>query len=460
MFSNIQKVHFIGIGGAGMSGLAHVLNKQGKTVSGSDTKNSPVTERLQNEGIKVFIGHKQGQVADSEVIVLSTAISNDNVEYLESIETNKNIVHRSDIMAYIVNSKQGIAVAGAHGKTTTTSMIACIAADSDLDPTYLVGGDVPLLAGNAHLGAGKFVIAEADESDGSFLKLNPYIAIITNIENDHMDYYKTKSNIDKAFATFLNNVSSDGIAIVCFDNQDAKDIAQASRTAIVSYAVDNIADFQAKNIVYHSTSTTYELFNLGNKIADITLRVPGKHNVLNSLAAIIASITMGISLKHIQASLEKFTGAKRRFEIKYKTSNFTVVDDYAHHPTEITTTLKAALQTQPKRLVCIFQPHRYTRTQLLFQEFTDAFMDADILIITDIYAASEPPLPNINSFNLVAAIKSKYNLETIYIPELVDIPNRLKAICQTGDLIITMGAGNVYTVADKLAEILGDHHEK
>lgn len=455
MFSNTQKVHFIGIGGAGMSGLAHVLNKQGKTVSGSDAKGSAVTERLQNEGIKVFIGHNQGQVADSEVVVLSTAISKDNVEYQEAIAADKKIVHRSDIMAYIVNSKQGIAVAGAHGKTTTTSMIACIAADSDLDPTYLVGGDVPLLAGNAHLGQGKFAITEADESDGSFLKLNPYIAVVTNIENDHMDYYKTKSNIDKAFAQFLDNVRPGGIAIVCFDNQDAKNIAQASRTDVVSYAIDSQADFQAKNIVYHANGTTYELFNLGNKIADITLCVPGKHNVLNSLAAIIASMNMGITLKHIQASLAKFTGAKRRFEVKYKSEGITVVDDYAHHPTEITTTLKAALQTQPERLICVFQPHRYTRTQLLFQEFTEAFVDADILIMADIYAASEPPLDNVNSFNLVQAIKDKYNTEVFYIANLQDIPSKLQEICKTGDLIMTMGAGNVYTVAEKLAEILG-----
>ena len=453
MFSNTQKVHFIGIGGAGMSGLAHVLNKQGKTVSGSDAKGSAVTERLQNEGIKVFIGHNQGQVADSEVVVLSTAISKDNVEYQEAIAADKKIVHRSDIMAYIVNSKQGIAVAGAHGKTTTTSMIACIAADSDLDPTYLVGGDVPLLAGNAHLGQGKFAITEADESDGSFLKLNPYIAVVTNIENDHMDYYKTKSNIDKAFAQFLDNVRPGGIAIVCFDNQDAKNIAQASRTDVVSYAIDSQADFQAKNIVYHANGTTYELFNLGNKIADITLCVPGKHNVLNSLAAIIASMNMGITLKHIQASLAKFTGAKRRFEVKYKSEGITVVDDYAHHPTEITTTLKAALQTQPERLICVFQPHRYTRTQLLFQEFTEAFVDADILIMADIYAASEPPLDNVNSFNLVQAIKDKYNTEVFYIANLQDIPSKLQEICKTGDLIMTMGAGNVYTVAEKLAEI-------
>lgn len=455
MFSNIQKVHFIGIGGAGMSGLAHVINKQGKTVSGSDAKSSPVTERLQSEGIKVFIGHKPGQIADSEVVVLSTAISKDNIEYMEALAANKKIVHRSDIMSYIVNSKQGIAVAGAHGKTTTTSMIAYVAAASDLDPTYLVGGDVPLLFGNAHLGKGKFAITEADESDGSFLKLNPYIAIITNIEDDHMDYYKTKSNIDKAFANFLDNVRPGGIAIVCFDNADAKQIAQDSRTHLVSYAIDTEADFQAKNIVYNTNSTDYELFNLGKKIADIRLRVPGKHNILNSLAAIIACLNMGISLEHIKNSLLEFTGAKRRFEVKYKSSTLTIVDDYAHHPTEIITTLTAARQTKPKRLVCVFQPHRYTRTQLLFKEFTTAFANADILIMTDIYAASEQPLPNVNAYNLVEAIKAQHTVQALYIAELEDIPSCLQDICQDGDLIMTMGAGNVYTVAEKLAEIFG-----
>lgn len=460
MFSNVQKVHFIGIGGAGMSGLAHVLNKQGKFVSGSDAKGSAVTERLQSEGIKVFIGHNAGQVGDSEVVVLSTAISKDNVEYLEAVANNKKIVHRSDIMSYIVNSKLGIAVAGAHGKTTTTSMIAYVSSVSDLDPTYLVGGDVPLLAGNAHLGSGKFAITEADESDGSFLKLNPYIAIVTNIEDDHMDYYKTKSNIDKAFAKFLDNVRQGGVAIACFDNDDAREIAQDSRTDVISYAIEHEADYQARNIVYNAKCTTYDLFNLGNKIAEITLSVPGKHNVLNSLAAIIACLNMGISLDSIKKAMAKFTGAKRRFEIKYKSEDLVIVDDYAHHPTEITTTLKAALQTQPKRLICVFQPHRYTRTQLLFKEFVDAFVDADILIIADIYAASEQPIENVNSRSLVEAIRTRHNLDAMYIADLADIPAKLQSVWQAGDMIMTMGAGNVHTVAEHVAVMLGGKNDE
>ena len=451
MFSNIKKVHFIGIGGAGMSGLAHVLKKMGKQVSGSDSKRTAVTDRLSSEDIKVFIGHQAANVLDAELVVVSTAIHKDNVEYVQALSKGIKIVHRSDIMAYIVNSRQGVAIAGAHGKTSTTSMISYIATMAQQDPTYLIGGDVVLLAGNAHFGTGNYAITEADESDGSFLKLQPFIAVVTNIEDDHMDFYKTKENINKAFINFLDNVAPNGEAIVCYDNLVAREIATKSKTQIISYAIDSQANFQARDIKYEPTSTSYNLYIDNKFTVEIILKVPGKHNVLNSLAAIAATLKMGIDILVIKKYLAEFTGAKRRFELKYKNEQVTIVDDYGHHPTEIKTTLKAALQTQPKRLVCVFQPHRYTRTQLLFEDFVNAFSDCDILVLTDIYSAGETEINGVNSINLARKIADKFAKKVEYISRLEEIPELLLKTALPGDLIITMGAGNIYTVAEELA---------
>lgn len=458
MFENIKNVHFIGIGGAGMSGLAHVLKKMGKFVSGSDNKRTAVTDRLLSEGIQVFIGHQSSNLKEVELVVVSTAIHKDNVEYSHALENKIKVVHRSDIMAYIVNSRQGIAIAGAHGKTSTTSMISYIASSAKQDPTYLIGGDVALLAGNAHYGKGCYAITEADESDGSFLKLQPYIAVVTNIEDDHMDFYKTKENIQKAFTEFLDNVNDDGVAIVCFDNKVAREVAQKAKTKIISYAIDYPADFQAKEIVYKPNSTSYKLYIHNKYICEVVLKVPGQHNILNSLAAIAASQNMDIEIESICESLGCFTGAKRRFELKYKDEKLTIVDDYGHHPTEIKTTLQAALQTQPQRLVCVFQPHRYTRTQLLFDDFVCAFEDCDLLVLTDIYSAGESEIAGVSSGKLANEIAAKFAKRVEYIPKIEEIPERLYHETLPGDLIITMGAGNIYTVAEELATMYSERN--
>ena len=450
LFSNIKRIHFIGIGGVGMSGIAHVLKKMGKIISGSDSKSSLVTERLISEGISVFIGHQASNVQEAELVVISTAIHKDNLEYQYALTKGIKVVHRSDLMAYIVNSRQGVAIAGAHGKTSTTSMIAYVATMAQQDPTYLIGGDVALLAGNAHYGSGCYAITEADESDGSFLKLQPYIAVVTNIEDDHLDFYKTKENINKAFTTFLDNVEKSGEAIICYDNSVAREVATLSKTKVISYAIDSCADFQAREIVYAPTSTSYKLYGHDQFLDEIVLKVPGRHNVLNSLAAIVATEKMGIELQTIKKHLAEFNGAKRRFEIKYKDAVLTIVDDYGHHPTEIKTTLKAALQTQPQRLICVFQPHRYTRTQLLFEEFVDAFVDCDLLVITDIYAAGENEISGISADKLVAAINKKFGKKVEYISEFEEISDKLLKTALPGDLIITMGAGNIYNVAEQL----------
>lgn len=453
MFSNFANFHFVGIGGAGMSGLAHVLCKMGKKVSGSDMKESIVTKRLQAEGISVFIGHKAENILDTQVVVLSTAIQNDNEEYIAAKNAGKKIVHRSDIMAYIVNNHKAVAVAGAHGKTTTTAMLACIARHANLDATYLIGGDVVTLEGNAYLGNGEYAITEADESDASFLKIKPYMAIITNIEDDHLDFYKSKENINKAFLQFLDSLVDGGKAVVCYDNVTAKNIAKKSNKNIISYAIDNAAFYQAKNISFSGDKTIYDLYVKGQKLSEVVLRIPGKHNVLNSLAAIATALEMGASIKQILCAMAIFTGAKRRFEVKYKDSNIKIVDDYAHHPTEIVATIKAARQTLPGRIICVFQPHRYSRTQMLFTEFIESFADLDILILTDIYSAGENPIQGVSSLSLYEAIGQKYDFEVVYISELEDVPIYIENIWKQGDLVLTMGAGNVYTVGEKLADL-------
>ncbi len=459
MFTGFNKFHFIGVGGAGMSGLAYILHKMGKQVSGSDAKESAVTKRLQDGGITVYIGHKAEQVNGVEVVVLSTAIHEDNQEYLAAKNSGLKIVHRSDIMAYIMNARKAVAVAGAHGKTTTTAMISCITSFAGVDTTYLIGGDVKLLAGNAHLGSSTYAVTEADESDGSFLKLTPYLAVITNIEDDHMDFYKTRENINKAFQQFLTNVATEGAAVVCYDNATAKQVAEQSSKRILSYAIDADAYYRAQNIVYSASHTSYDLYKDGSMYTQVVLSVPGKHNVLNSLAAIAVALEMGVEMSKVLNALLEFTGAKRRFEVKYQGEQIKIVDDYAHHPTEIAATIKGALQTAPQRLVCVFQPHRYTRTQLLFEEFVNAFVGTDVLILTDIYSAGESTIDGISSKTLYEAIKSKYNLQVLYIPELADIPAYLLDSCKNGDLIITMGAGNVYIVGEKMAELLKETKE-
>ena len=359
MLNKLRNFHFIGIGGAGMSAIAHVLIKRGYNVSGSDLNAGRVSARLASEGAMVFMGHDACQVsdADAEAVVVSTAIKADNPEVVAAKEQNIPVYHRSDVLAAIFNQGDGVAVAGAHGKTTTSAMIACIAVEGNTDPTVIIGGEVSALNGNACNGAGRFIVAEADESDGSFLKLNPCLALVTNIEDDHLDYYGTEENIYKAFKQFLGNLVEGGKAILCVDNAKVKALAQETDKEVITYGLED-ADYVAKDIHYGVDGTTYKLYYKDEFVTDVRLIVPGRHNVLNSVGAFAAAREMGIAEESILASLAKFGGAKRRFETKGKFNGVWVVDDYAHHPTEIEVTLKAARQTQPKRLLCLFQPHR------------------------------------------------------------------------------------------------------
>ncbi len=453
--ANLHNIHFIGIGGAGMSAIAYVLIKRGYDVSGSDLNAGHMSAHLAQEGAMVYMGHAACQVDDAEAVVISTAIHADNPELVAAKKRNIPVLHRSDVLAAIMNAADGVAVAGAHGKTTTSAMISCIAAEGGIDPTVIIGGEVSSLGGNARNGAGRFVVAEADESDGSFLKLYPYIAVVTNIEDDHLDHYGTEENIYQAFKQFVGNIKEGGKAILCFDNPKVRRLAGETSGAVITYGVEGEdADYVAKNIAYGVSGTSYDLYYKGEFLTKVELAVPGRHNVLNSMGAFAAGREMGIAVESILASLKKFGGAKRRFETKGKASGVWVVDDYAHHPTEIGVTLKAARQTQPKRLLCVFQPHRYTRTKLLFDEFCRCFADCDELILTDIYAASEEPIPGVSSMQLAEGIKAATGQEVLYIGKLAKAEEYLEREVQPGDLVMTIGAGDVFKIGEELVREL------
>ncbi len=450
MLENMKKLHFIGIGGVGMSAIAYVVHKLGGQVSGSDEKSSRLTENLEREGVKIYYGHARGQIGQCDAVVLSTAINQSNPEVAEARERGIPVLHRSDILAALINSNFGIAVAGAHGKTTTTSMLSCLAVAAGLDPTVLIGGEVAALGGNARYGKSDYLIAEADESDGSFLKFFPHLAILTNIENDHMDFYHTMERMHGAFAQFAGQLAEGGALILCFDDKALRELAKSVKQKVISYAIDDDADYCAKNVQYDKDGTSYDVFYKGDLLGQIRLAVPGRHNVLNSLAVVAAGRFLNLAFPSIADALQSFSGAKRRFEIKGRMNGALVVDDYAHHPTEIKTTLTAARQTRPNRLICAFQPHRYTRTQFLKEDFGKCFDVCDLLILTDIYAASEQPIAGVNGQTLVEEVKRQTGQEAVYAATVGDVADYLAGIAQEGDMIVTVGAGDIYKAGEML----------
>ena len=451
MLAGIHNIHFIGIGGAGMSALAHVLCERGFHVSGSDKNAGGICEKLKALGAVVYQGHAAGQVTGADAVVISSAIHPDNCELVAAKEQGIKVMHRSDVLAELLNHADGVAVAGAHGKTTTSAMLSCIAAQGGIDPTIVIGGEVTSLGGNARSGKGRYVIAEADESDGSFLKFYPLYALVTNIENDHMDHYGSEENIYLAFTEFLSNVKDGGAAILCMDSPKLRKLASETTTPVISYGLEHEdARYQARNIRYSVNGTCYDLYVEGVFVSTVELIVPGQHNVLNSLGAIATAQAMGIPMQQILPALKKFSGARRRFETKGRIDGIWVVDDYAHHPTEIGVTLKAARQTQPKRLICAFQPHRYTRTKLLFDEFSRCFADCDQLILTDIYSAGEFPIDGVSGASLAEAVTEATQQQVTFIPTLPKLEEYLFKIAEPGDLIMTVGAGDIFKVGEEL----------
>lgn len=455
MLEGIKKLHFVGIGGVGMSAIAEVMLDKGYEISGSDLSESAVVKHLQAKGATIYKGHNALNVEGKEALVLSSAIHQDNPELVAAKAKGLKLFHRSDILAYLLNDSKGIAVAGAHGKTTTSSMISVVLEHAKVDPTILIGGFVDYLKGNAKLGKSDYLVAEADESDGSFLKFYPKIAVVTNIEDDHMDHYGSMENIIKAFIQFVQNLDKEtGLAVLCFDNENIRNIADKVDRKYISYALDHDADYMAKDIKVDGPHTSFTVIYKGEVLGDVALNIPGKHNVLNALATIAVCHHMGLSIEEIAKGFKVFSGTKRRFQTKFRNENVWIVDDYAHHPTEIQTTIKAAKQTNPKRLIVAFQPHRYSRTQLLQKEFGSCFVGANVLVLTDIYAASEDPIEGISGKTIVDEVKKQTGVDAVYIEKLEDIAPWLKENIQAGDLIITMGAGNIYTVGENLAQSL------
>lgn len=451
----IQNIHFVGIGGAGMSPLAKILLLLGYNVSGSDQGTSPIIEELVRFGARVWTdGQRAENVRGADAIVVSTAIPYDNPEVIAAWDLRIPKLHRSDINAALVNEYDGIAVAGSHGKTTTTSMIGVTLDRVGVSPTIIVGGEVPDLGTNAKLGTSRYLVSEADESDGSFLKLRPHVAVVTNVEDDHMDHYGTMEKIIDAFRTFIEQVDEDGTVILCFENEILRKLAAETKRRVISYAIDQEADYRAADIETHGSIISFTVFERGAELGRISLNIPGRHNVLNALACIAVARLADVSFAQIQDALAGFHGAKRRFQTKGKERGIWVVDDYAHHPTEIAVTLTAARATNPKRLICVFQPHRYSRTNLLRTEFGACFAAADLLLLTDVYAAGEAPIPGVSGETLMEEVAKQTGQDAVYLPERADLERYLAQHVRAGDLVITMGAGNIMEVGETLVEQL------
>jgi UDP-N-acetylmuramate--alanine ligase len=455
-----EHIHFIGIGGYGMSAIAKVMLEMGYRISGSDLAPQELTEKLAAKGAKVFIGHEAGNVKGADIVVYSTALSKDNVEMAAAEEWNIPILHRSQMLARLMDTKQGIAVAGAHGKTTTSSMIALVLEECKMDPTYIIGGEIMNVGSNAKAGKGDWVVAEADESDGSFLQYHPFIALVNNIEADHLENYNGDfENLKQAYAQFLSQVSLQGKAIVCNDDVHLRELIPNIKSEVITYGIETDADYTACNIELGDRKVRFEVKHQGTLLGTIQLSVPGKHNVYNALATLITCLEAGLAFKQIAEAITVFRGAKRRFQVLGEINNILVIDDYAHHPTEIEATISAAKATG-KKIIAVFQPQRYTRTYFLFEQFSLAFKAADEVIITDIYSpAGEQQIEGITSAKLVDLIRQNSNPHVLYIPSKEEVQAYLLEHVQSGDLVMTMGAGDIWKAADGLARALNQRAE-
>lgn len=460
MQRKVKCIHFVGIGGIGMSGIAEVLVNLGYNVGGSDVQPSDTTARLQKIGAKVIIGHAAENIGNADVVVTSTAVKENNPEVMEAHRRNIPVIPRAEMLAELLKMKFSVAVSGSHGKTTTTSMISTILAEGDLDPTMVIGGKLASIGSNARLGDGEIIVAEADESDGSFLKLSPTIAVITNIDREHLDYYPDIAEIKEAFLKFANIVPFYGCTVVCVDNAHVREILPSIKRRMITYGIETPADYSALDIKFKKRKTCYTLVCKGEKQGTVELMVPGLFNVYNSLAAIAVARELNLDFATIKEGLKSFSGVQRRMEIKGRVGDITVVDDYGHHPTEIKATLAAMRQIWKDRLIVIFQPHRFTRTKALFEEFTKAFDEVDILIMNDIYPASEEPIAGINSAVLCEAIRKAGKTHVEYIPKTEDIIEYLLKTVQEKDTVATIGAGSIYKIGEAFIKQLVAREEK
>lgn len=454
MYKKIKQIHFVGIGGIGMSGIAEVLLNLGYRVSGSDIQESEITRRLSRLGAVIDYGHSEDNLKDVDVVVTSSALRPDNPEVVEADKRLIPVIPRAEMLAELMRMKYGIAVSGTHGKTTTTSMIATVLAHGGMDPTVIIGGKLNSTGTNAKLGQGEFLVAEADESDGSFLKLSPTIAVVTSIDQEHMDHYRDMEEVKKAYLDFINKVPFYGLAIVCLDHKSVQSLIPQIRKRCVTYGLTSQADIQARDLAFMRTKTTFNVLHRGKALGRIELQMPGVHNVYNSLATVAAALELDLDFKSIQEGLDGFSGIQRRFQVKGQYNNILIIDDYAHHPVEIKVTLSAAKNGWGRRVVAVFQPHRFTRTRDLYEDFLVAFYQADVLIITDIYPASEEPIPGVDAKTLSDGIREHGHKNAAYISDKDNIPSYLMEILEEGDMVITLGAGDIYKAGDELIERL------
>jgi UDP-N-acetylmuramate--alanine ligase len=458
MFAKIQRIHFVGIGGIGMSGIAEVLLTLGYKVSGSDLKHSAITERLAELGAIIFTGHQSENITGAEVVVTSSAVRQDNPEVASAHALHVPVIPRAEMLAELMRLKYGIAVAGMHGKTTTTSMVAAVLAAGGLDPTVVVGGRVDAMGSNARLGKSHYMVVEADESDRSFLKLSPILAVVTNIDREHMDCYRDMADVEQAFIDFVDRVPFYGTVLLCNDDDRLRSLLTRLARRAITYGQGEDSDFRILRTKTKCTSlrhnSHFHVEYRGKSLGEFHLQVPGYHNVLNATAAIAVGIGLDVDVEKIRDGLESFRGVDRRFQLKGRAFGVSVIDDYGHHPTEVRATLAAARQCGFNRIHVVFQPHRYTRTRDLLDEFGTAFADADTVLLVDIYPASEPPIPGITAERVVASIQKLGGKQARYVASFADAAKEIASVAEAGDMILTLGAGNISQLGAQVLEQL------
>ena len=451
--SRPARIHFVGIGGIGMSGIAEVLLNLGYRVSGSDLKATEITRRLEALGGRILCGHAARNVEEADVVVISSAVRRENPEVLEARRRKIPVIPRAAMLAELMRLKYGVAIAGSHGKTTTTSMAAHLLAQAGLDPTAVVGGKVNGFGSNAKLGKGDYMVVEADESDGSFLRIPPTIAIVTNIDPEHLDYWKTPEALRQGFVDFVNRVPFYGRAILCIDHPTVQSMLPEVEARVATYGTSPTADYRADDVEVRGHAVRFDAYRRGEPLGRFEVAMVGRHNAQNALAVVALGDEMGIPPDVTRAALASFEGVQRRFTIRGETAGVTVVDDYGHHPAEVRATLRGAREAFRRRVVCLFQPHRYTRTRDLLAEFATAFNDADVLVLTDVYAAGEDPIPGVSAAPLAEAIRACGHRDVTLVPR-ADLARAARERVRPGDLVLTLGAGDVTAVGPELLELL------
>ncbi len=455
MYQKKYHIYFVGIGGIGMSGIAELLLNLGYKVSGSDIKSSGITRRLESLGGIIYQGHSANQVDGADVIVTSSAIQKGNPEVDAAQKASIPVIPRAEMLAELMRLKYSIAVAGAHGKTSTTSIVASVLGEGGLDPTVVIGGKLNSIGTNAVLGQGEYIVAEADESDGSFLKFSPTIAVVTNIDREHLDFYKDLDEIKNVFRSFIDRIPFYGLAVLCLDNEEIQDIIPSVKKRFTTYGLNKQADYQARHVIFKGPTSRFFVFHHDKKLGDITLNLPGIHNVNNAMASIAVGLELGIRFQVIKKALETHQGVQRRLQFKGEKNGIQVMDDYGHHPTEIKTTLAAVRESWPeKRLVVLFQPHRYSRTKALFSEFTRSFYQSDLLVVLPIYAAGEKKIGGINSRTISEGIRAHGHKNVICVESKEEAVSSVMNSIRKGDILLTLGAGDIWKVGEKvLSEI-------